>query len=172
MPASDAYVRGHSRVGELIGGSPTWWGKCREEAVSVNLNVQTVELHPSDGKSAVDVGITRADCDIVVGGIDGSLTNIHRFLGLSAGDLTGGLPATSEVLSINAENLGETVRNFLSEGVGALGTVRRINAPRAKPFGLGSLQQTKTGWMTPEVTLRALDPGTDIVVIITDIVES
>ena len=173
MAASNAYTRGHSEFGHIAAGpTDVPWGEAGEEAVQIQIAVQNVELHGAGSKSAFDVGITRADLDLVVNGIDGSLTNIHRFLGLATGDITGSLPASDEVLSINAENIGEAVREVYSLGAGALSLVRRIEVPSAKPFNLGPLAQTKTGWMIPSVTFRCLNPGDDIVMTIRDISSS
>lgn len=176
MAQAHAFTRGHSELGDVNSfGTREAWGKAGEEAVSIQVAVQTVELHGSDSKSAYDVGITRADLDVQVNGITGTLANIHKFLGLADGDLdesTPLVPATESGgpidLDINAENLGEKVRHFYSLGTGADGSVRELRVPKAKPINFGPLAQNKTSWMVPQVTFRALNPGNGVIATLTD----
>lgn len=175
MAQEHAFPRGHSLLGDVVSTVFTSWGKAGEEAVTIQFAIQNVELHGSDSKAAYDVGITRADLDVVATGISGRLEHIHKFLGLAAADLDNAVPLVpaSETggpvkLNINVETLGEEIRHFRSIGAGADQSVRTLDVPKARPFGFGPLNQNKTSWMNGQVTLRALNPGNGVVATLED----
>lgn len=176
MPAANAFVRGHQEVGHVASSTDVPWGKTAEDAVSIQMNVQTVDLFSAQSKMNEDTGITQIGMDIVIKGIDGALRNIQRAFGLPDSAFTGDLSnitPSDEVLEFNEDEIGETERAIYSEGPGPLASTRRIDAPRCKLVSVGALAQSKTGWMLPEATWRVLNPGSSTpVVTITDIVAS
>lgn len=180
MPASNAYVRGHNLVGMKVGATDTDLGRTAEDAVSLQMNVQSIELFSSQSLMAEDVGITQVGMDLNIKGIDGTLRNIGRLYGLPDDALTGDLVVgdVDEQLDFNETGIGSTERYIYSEGPGPRSSVRRIAAPRCKVKNVGPLVQSKTGWMIPEATWGVLWPGltqegaTQPILTITDIVAS
>lgn len=163
MAASNAYVRGHNLVGMKISGTDTDLGRTAEDAVSIQMNVQSVELFSSQSLMAEDVGITQVGMELVINGIDGSLRNIQRLFGLPDAAFTGDLVvgAIDEQLDFNEDGIGATERFIYSEGPGPRSSTRRISAPRCKVKNVGPLQQGKTGWMLPTATWGVLRPDLD-----------
>lgn len=167
--AVNAYIRGHQEVGHVEDGpADVPWGKTGEEAIEIQMNVETVDLFSAQSKMNEDTGITRVGMDMVINGIDGSLRNIGRGFGMPDDAFTGDIDLGQEELAFNQNDIGEQERHLYSEGPGAFGSVRRIDVPRAKLANVGPLAQAKTGWMLPVVTWRVLNPGVDPVFTFTD----
>jgi|SRR5688572_17744390 len=180
MPASNAKVRGHQLVGMKVSGVDTDLGRTAEDAVSIQMNLQTVELFSSQSLMAEDVGITQVGMELVINGIDGSLRNIQRLFGLPDDAFSGDLVVgdTDEQLDFNEDEMGNTERYIFSEGPGPRSSTRRIAAPRCKVKQVGPLQQNKGSWMLPSSTWGVLRPdltqggAEQAILTITDIVAS
>jgi hypothetical protein len=166
---SNAFVRGHSEVGHKSGATDVPWGRTAEDAVSIQLNVQTVELYSAQSVMAEDSGVTQVGMQLGINGIDGSLQNIGRVLGLPDSAFTGDLSAsTNEVLTFDKDDIGASALALYSKGPGPLSSVRRIDAPNCKLASAGALAQAKTGWMLPSAVFNILVPATGNPLTITD----
>lgn len=171
MPASAAKIRGHSEVGHVEAPSTDVpWGRTTEDGVEMQLGVQSVDLFSSQSLMEEDTGITRVSIGLVIPLVYAELEVIKNAFGIPDASLTGDLSAgtpTQEVLALAPGDIGSQERALYSLGVGPVST-RRIDVPRAKVTDLGNLKQSKTGWMTPQATWRALAPASGPVLTITD----
>lgn len=171
MAAADTPVRGHTVFGHAAAGpTRTAWGRTGEEAVTLQFAVTTVDLYSSQSKMPEDTGITRVESTLAVNGIDGSLTNIGRMLGMpdsshNGGDLTA---LTDEALDFNDDDVGEQERWLYSLGPGPLNSTRTIDAFRCKVSDVQPLMQAKTDWMLPQASWRMLRPTSGPFITITD----
>jgi hypothetical protein len=172
--AANAFVRGCTEVGHYTSGPvDVPWGKTQQDGFQIQMNVTTVDLLSAQSKMVEDTGTPQIGMDIVINGIDGSLTNIGRVYGLPDAAFTGDLgTGTDEVLDFNQDEVGETERALYAEGPGPLGSVRRFTAERCKVVNVGALVFSSTSWMVPVGTWRILNPGTDPVAQFTDIAAS
>jgi hypothetical protein len=166
---ANATVRGHQEVGHVSAAVDVPWGKTQEDAVTLQLNVTTVDLYSSQSKMPEDTGITQVGMQLTINSIDAALRNVGRVLGLPDSAFTGDLSAdTNEVLAFADDTIGETERAIYSKGPGPLLSTRRIDASRCKLASAGPLSQSKTGWMLPTCTWNVLVPTTGNVLTITD----
>lgn len=172
MPTTAFHTaRGHNEVGHVITGpTDVSWGKTQEEGVEIQVGVQSVDLFSAQSSMEEDTGITRTTLNFVARLIDAALQSIQRAFGIPDSEFTGDLEAatpTAEVLDFEAGLVGSQERELYSLGPGPAST-RRIEVPRAKVSDLGPLQQSKTGWMLPQATWRALNPTSGHALRITD----
>jgi hypothetical protein len=166
---AEATVRGHQEVGFVISAVDTPLGKTAEDAVSLQLDVTTIDLFSSQSKMPEDTGITQVAMKVDIKSINGAAKNIGRLIGLADTAFTGDLSAdTNEVLTVEENTIGETERAIYSEGPGPLLSTRRIYAQRCKLASIGPLVQAKTGWMLPSVVWNVLNPTSGAPLTITD----
>jgi len=166
---AEATVRGHQEVGFVISAVDTSLGKTAEDAVTLSMNVTTVDLYSSQSKMQEDTGITQVAMQIAINSINGALKNFGRLLGLVDTAFAGDLSLdTNEVLTVEEDTIGETERAIYSEGPGPLLSTRRIYAQRCKLASIGPIVQAKVGWMLPQMVWNVLNPTSGAPLTITD----